>query len=206
MSKKAIYAATLAIGAEVPHIGHYKPGFQPPPPVGQPDLTFNLSEYYGLLPSQVNGVWTIEVIDDTEGSFDPNDPPLLVDASLIATARANPGTNRNGLAGDDVVVTTSLVPGLGLLEGPYDGGLFEDFFTASFARGISAAPTIASDNTVGSFLGENQGRLYIALTDLYAFSSSTNVATPGTTTNTDVFLLYSDNGGLTWQRQGASLK
>jgi subtilisin-like proprotein convertase family protein len=194
--------ATLGIaGADAPFIGHFKPAFQPPPAPNQPDLTFNLSDYYGATPTPtvttlgVNGVWTVEIIDNSVGAFDPTDPPRLVDAALIVTSGADPGTNLNGQAGDDVVVTSTNVGGL--LEGPYP--LAGTLLAASFERGINSGATIASDNTLGSFRSEHQGRIYVALTDFYNFQLSLTG-----TTNTDIFLVFSDDGGQTWVRQGAT--
>ncbi len=50
------------------------------------------------------------------------------------------------------------------------------------------APVIASDNTLGSF-GEFSGRIYVAFTGEFTGAQAGN---------TDIFLLFSDDGGKTW--------
>ena len=63
------------------------------------------------------------------------------------------------------------------------------------AAAILAAPSIASDNTLGSH-SPHQGRLYIAFTD-------DDITTGNAyTTSTYIRLYYSDNGGLSWINDG----
>ena len=58
---------------------------------------------------------------------------------------------------------------------------------------ILPAPVIASDNTLGSF-SPHQGRLYVAFTGMFSGAQAGN---------TDIFLIFSDDGGKTWMTQSA---
>src|SRR5690606_5547315 len=71
--------------------------------------------------------------------------------------------------------------------------------TASNPRGIGPAPVIASDNTSGT-ASPNGGRLYIAYVDRYDSTRFGSPADPNLSDNTDIFLVYSDNGGVTWNQ------
>ena len=64
--------------------------------------------------------------------------------------------------------------------------------------GIGPAPVIASDNTLGAF-SQFQGELYVA----FVGRSLATAATTGTSNsnpagNTDIYLITSTNGGLSW--------
>ena len=64
--------------------------------------------------------------------------------------------------------------------------------------GIFVAPVIASDNTLGSF-SPHQGRIYVAYVDAYTTANFIGNQ-PGD--NTNIYLKYSDDGGLTWTTDG----
>ena len=56
-------------------------------------------------------------------------------------------------------------------------------------RGVAPTPSMASDNTLGSF-SPYQGRLYMTYTG-------------GGTAAPDVFMIFSDNGGAAWTVPGS---
>src|SRR5581483_3081724 len=97
--------------------------------------------------------------------------------------------------GQQHTVTTTAVHGTQIEEGsgitPYPLAS-----TAVPDIGIGPTPVIAADKTLGSF-SPHEGRMYIAYSDLPRGPNLAALANnPGD--NTDVFLTYSDDGGLTW--------
>src|SRR5262249_15970558 len=85
--------------------------------------------------------------------------------------------------GPDAPIATTLLRGSA--NGPYSRTI-----PASPNRGIFAAPVIASHNTLGSY-SPFQGRLYVAYTDIGQ-----------TGNNSDIFLVASDDGGISWGALG----
>lgn len=69
--------------------------------------------------------------------------------------------------------------------------------TASNPRGIGPSAVIASDNTVVSG-SPNPGRLYIAYVDRLDTARFGSVANSNPGDNTDILLVYSDDGGVSW--------
>jgi subtilisin-like proprotein convertase family protein len=80
--------------------------------------------------------------------------------------------------------STSALPVIGTLLGGERN-------QALHAPGAAASPSIASDNTLGSF-SPYQGRLYITYAGRDARDSVNSAE------NTDIFLSWSDNGGASW--------
>ena len=118
---------------------------------------------------ELSGTWTLYVSGAAL--------PTLDEWKLTFTSQMTTGTDRR------VVGTPSPYQ-------PLPGKAVGPFPTASAIRpdqGIGPSPTIASDNTLGSF-SEYQGRLYVAW-----------VRTGG---NGDIILATSDDGALTWSISG----
>ena len=127
-----------------------------------------------LLGNVQTGNWQLLVTDSTT-----NNAGTLVRASLTFSTGINTG-------GDLTVARTDVRGAQGIAYG-----------TASNASplGIGPSPVLASDNTLGSF-SPNQGRLYLTYVDRFDSNITTYTGNPAD--NTDVFMLVSDNGGVTW--------
>ena len=127
-----------------------------------------------LLGPVQTGTWQLIVTDSTA-----NNVGALVRASLTFSSGINFGVDRT------VAQTT------------VRGAQGNTYGTASAASplGIGPSPVLASDNTLGSF-SPNQGRLYLTYVD--RFDSNITTFTGNPADNTDVFMLVSDNGGVTW--------
>ena len=124
-------------------------------------------------PNSVNGTWTLRITDFRNSNLTTPPFPAVVNWKLILTSGA--------IANSDAPVTLSFV------RGQQGGGQ-----TASAASplGIAPMPVLASDNTLGAY-SPHSGRIYLAYVDR-------SVATLNPTYNTDIFLAFSDDGGLTW--------
>ncbi len=130
----------------------------------------------------------------SQGTFDG-----LVPAGLVTVVWDDFGTGAGGSPPVSIINSRGITDG-GTTLGP------QTFVTATTVLGnqagggqtasaatplnIGASPVIASDNTLGSFSGQ-QGRLYIAYVD--RLDSDDNPAD-----NTDISLAVSDNGGASW--------
>ena len=77
------------------------------------------------------------------------------------------------------------------------GSLTDTYPTAapSTPNGVGPGLVLAEDNTLGPF-SPYQGRIYAAFVGYFNVSNPRDVKNP--TTNTDIFLVYSDDGGRTW--------
>ena len=118
--------------------------------------------------NSVNGTWTLRVTD-----FRNTNIGFVSNWKLILTSGAVANT-------DTQVIST-------LVRAQQPGSQ-----TASAATplGIAPMPVLASDNTLGAY-SPHQGRIYLAYVD-----RSNRTGNPAD--NTDIFLSFSDNGGLTW--------
>ncbi len=119
----------------------------------------------------INGQWTLQFTDFRN---DSNPVQSVRNSSITFTAGFSPGVQTN------VAPTFVRAAQSGAAIGT----------PADPAVPISAAPSLASDNTLGAF-SPNQGRLYVAYVDRNRF-----IGNPAL--NTDIFLAFSDDGGLTW--------
>lgn len=122
----------------------------------------------GLTPADLKGNWTLSVINTNTTAGN------IVSLSLSFVSGMTAGLNRT--------VATTFVRGA--LTTPYPTA------TSITAQGIGPAPTIASDNTLGT-QSEFQGRLYVVYVNHYNF-------TKNPADNTDIQMMVSDDGGLTW--------
>ena len=142
---------------EGPWAGHFRPD------------TGDFAIMNGETPTQLNGTWVLYV--------DALIQPRLDEWKLTFTSQMTSGTDRR-------------VVGPPSPYQPLPGKAVGPFPTASAIRpdqGIGPAPTIASDNTLGSF-SEYQGRLYVA----WVRSGGTG----------DIIFATSDDGALTWSISG----
>jgi subtilisin-like proprotein convertase family protein len=166
---------TGARGASAPYIGLFRPEFG----------SF-LTAYSGATagpansPGSINGTWTLRIIDNRN---DVVTPPafngiLPGDAAVLSfTSGFQPGVTT--IIGQTSVmdVAPALVP-------------IYPTKSAADGQGIGPGTEIASDNTLGAY-SPYQGRLYVTYVNRL-----TNTANPAD--NTDIYLSYSDNGGITW--------
>ena len=90
------------------------------------------------------------------------------------------------VATTNILATDDTVDGQGQTANP-----------ANTALGFTAAPVIASDNTLGQF-SPTQGRLYVAFVDRYDILRDAPLGLDNPATNTDIFLSFSDDGGNSW--------
>jgi subtilisin-like proprotein convertase family protein len=143
-----------------PYIGHY-----------QPEGGSLTGPFLGKTAAQLNGTWTLEVVDNRNSNVGS-----LVNWSIDLTSGVVPGTPSS-------VATTSV-------HGNPTNTV--NFLTPSAASPIGIGPglSIAQDNTLGAY-SPYQGRLYITYVD----RATTQNNPPD---HTDIFLTYSDDGGFTW--------
>jgi subtilisin-like proprotein convertase family protein len=159
-------APTPALTA--PYTGHFQP---------EPDDTFpsilTLQGYNGLklTDPKINGLWQLEIT-----VFQPANPPppqFLLSWTLNFTSGLTPQA-------DQVAVKSGVLTGAPYAPFP------DKAVPAEPDRGVGPSPSLAVDNTLGSF-SPYQGRLYLAYTG-------------GSGSSTDVYLVSSDNGGLSWSQ------
>jgi subtilisin-like proprotein convertase family protein len=120
----------------------------------------------------------------------------------VVWEQAGTTATRNGAALSDILSRRLTPTGgtmtLGVQSRVSDSIVLSTITGLGSTAGVGAAPVIASDNTLGSF-SANQGRLYVVFTD------RDNRDSQNPATNTDIYLAYSDNGGVSWQRRGATV-
>jgi subtilisin-like proprotein convertase family protein len=126
----------------------------------------------GATSAQLNGNWTLEI---TDNKVDQGAVQFLVDASVEMTSGNVAGTNVNTALALRNIANPANAPG--------------DL--------ITTAPVIASDSTLGAF-SQFQGRLYLAYVDRLDNQRFGAINNP--TNNGDIFLLTSDDNGVTWNR------
>ncbi|MBN9517993.1 proprotein convertase P-domain-containing protein [bacterium] len=168
----------------------------------------SLAALYGLTAAQLgSGVWQLEITDvrDDRQSFNnaPVDPiQFLRYWSMTFTSRVD-NDNAGGRAGADTFVTNnsvaSSVGGGGPRIATVPFGAAQTYPRADAASptfGVGPGVSVAYDNSLGSF-SRFAGRMYLAYT-----ATSVNAGTSGPTavTNTNIFLIYSDNNGASWSR------
>ena len=125
----------------------------------------------------INGTWTIRITDFVNST----NSQFLENASLNFTSGFSPGIQSN--------VTTTHV------RAAASGAATALNASPGFPTG--PAPVIASDNTLGAY-SPYEGRLYVAYVDR-------NRILGNPADNTDIFVAYSDNGGLTWNDDSSPL-
>jgi subtilisin-like proprotein convertase family protein len=119
--------------------------------------------------NSINGTWIIRITD-----FHNNNVGFLVKGNITFTAGFTDNVDTN------VAQTTVRA----IASGQQVNSPAASFF------GIGATPIIASDNTLGAY-SPYQGRLYTAYV-------GRNTIQGNPADNTDIFLAYSDDGGINW--------
>jgi subtilisin-like proprotein convertase family protein len=172
--------------AIAPYGSSYKPeetDFPSPP-------TRGLARLDGLTPAQLNGTWKLTIIDFFNSG--ETSPPLwqFFDGwSLNFTSRISTG----GFAGGGTNIATRGGP---IFPVPIQAAATSPYPVkppSSPDRGIAPTFSAVVDNTLGSF-SLYQGRMYLAFTN--------NGAGDTNGTNSDIFLITSDDGGASWQSRG----
>jgi subtilisin-like proprotein convertase family protein len=111
----------------------------------------------------------------------------------------NNSTANGGSVNSAAVVLTGLTTSGQTTVAQVDvrGALGNSYGTASAANpfGIGPDPSLASDNTVGSF-SQFQGRIYLTYVDRFDSNITQFAGNPAD--NTDIFMIASDNGGASW--------
>jgi subtilisin-like proprotein convertase family protein/sugar lactone lactonase YvrE len=169
--------------AKAPYSQHYKPE----------TLGTDLSFVVGQGVAQLDSTWILQITDErnnTSGGVAPQQ--YLESWSLDVTS----GLDLAGI--DRTIPTPGAAPAAG--SASEDGStIFNNGWTSTTAfpnnttalespnRGVGPTPSIAIDNTLGSF-SPYQGRIYV-------------VYTSGSGTGTDIYLTTSDDGGQTWLRK-----
>ncbi|HZU35062.1 MAG TPA: DUF642 domain-containing protein, partial [Gemmataceae bacterium] len=155
------------------HIGYYLPegGF--------------LSDYFGATKAQLNGTWTLEITDNVNNGTQP--PHNYVDNWSIDF------TSNMSTTGVGTPIPVPLpTAGVGT---PLHGSTTSVYPTALPAAGTAGASpgyVVAVDNTLGIH-SPYAGRMYLAYVGKGPQPNQTTAPL-----NTDIFLVYSDDGGVTW--------
>jgi subtilisin-like proprotein convertase family protein len=129
----------------------------------------DLSKFAGVTAA---GNWQLQITDYYSTT---NPMPQQVE---LAALTVNSGLNN--LTGNKQVAET-------YVQGSWTNQFSTANYTPSPNLGIGPDPVIASDNTLGTY-SQHQGRIYVS----YVYKTQT------ATTNTNIALAYSDNGGASW--------
>jgi subtilisin-like proprotein convertase family protein len=174
--------AVTSMGSSAPYTDHFRT------PTGA--LTQFYSGVGALTQAQVNGMWTLTLVDSQTGT----------PTQFVANWSLNFGFGLTPNFTTDLATQVKYPTGLGLtpVMTPIRGALTSDGTgyplkpAVSPDRGIGPSPVITSDNSQGAF-SPYQGRLYLA----YVGRQPTG-GTGNPTDNTDIAFMYSTDGGLTW--------
>lgn len=167
--------------ATAPFVSHFRPDTG----------SFNsggLNAFNGMSLADVNGIWRLHVTDVFNSNENPKPPQYLESWGLRLTSIDSSAIV--GHSADRLVATTG-IPGS-------TTGNYPNPPAASPVRGIGPAPSIAIDNTLGSF-SPYQGRMYVAYTAANQFPAFLNfLPNSQVLRDTDINLVWSDDGGRTW--------
>ncbi|HXG10475.1 MAG TPA: Ig-like domain repeat protein [Gemmataceae bacterium] len=166
-------------GASAPFIGHFR------------TETNSLSVFNGLTAAQLNGTWTLTIIDNINDGTTP--PVQFLDSwSLNFTSRIS----TTGFGPDQTLPATYTDPANNNRPKTTVNGSATNVYplvnAASGTPGVGPGISVAVDNTLGSF-SPHQGTIYVAYTGYRSASVFQN-----TPNDTDVFLMKSTNGGASW--------
>ena len=131
-----------------------------------------------LAKGMINGNWKLITLDSNTSA--PSSPNYLINWSL---------SFGRGLAADNDVVLPN-TNGLVIAGTAGAGAVTVPSSPISIGPGL----VMAQDNTIGAY-SPHEGRIYTAFVGYY---NVTVFGLKNPTTNTDVFLSYSDDGGRTW--------
>jgi len=144
--------------------------------------SLNYLQSLGLTAAQLTGQWTLQVTAyRRNGDTDP--APQLRDWGLSFTS--------------DMAAS-----GVRTVAGTYvrgsQSGTYARASAAAGPQGIGPGVDVAQDNTLGSF-SPHQGRIYVTYVGYRPYDTGTYV---NPADNTDIYLVTSDDGGLTWTNRG----
>ncbi|HEY1684009.1 MAG TPA: proprotein convertase P-domain-containing protein, partial [Tepidisphaeraceae bacterium] len=170
-----IFGTSFNDGAGVP----IEAGSSPYPGSYTPDGGSFVGAFGHLTSSQLSGTWMLKITDFVADA-NATTPQQVVDFKVtLSSIKVSNQSN----------VTSSFVTGSE--NGPFNA---PGDYPASPSMGIGPAPEIASDNTLGGY-SEYQGRIYVAYVDKGSDATS----------NTNIGLMYSDNGGKNWSNASAKV-
>ena len=129
----------------------------------------------------------VHVVYDDYGSDAAVGLDVLFSQSVTNNFTAGVLTSQT-VGGAVEITTTSTRDSGGIPTGPASP------IGAAAPLGFAPAPQIASDNTLGSF-SPFEGRLYVVYTDRYDATRFPAFAGKNETDNTDIFMVWSDDGG-----------
>ncbi len=146
----------------------------------------------------LSGTWTLETIDTNTSA--PSSPNFVNFWSLNFSTGLQVGTEVD-MSPYAVLPTAAVSSGQYVPPNVLQGSSTQNYPTAapSSPTGIGPGLVLAADNTLGSF-SPHQGRIYAAFVGYYDI---TVAGLQNPTSNTDVFLEYSDDGGRSWTFAGA---
>jgi subtilisin-like proprotein convertase family protein len=173
-------------GLSGPAIGEFQPEFG--------SLDSFLAEE--LAKGDINGSWKLELNDtNTPPTTPPTSPNFIINWSL---------SFGKGVVADNDVLIPNVNDSTDLLVTPINSYAAAGVTSAGTVLGTVSVPSspvdigtdvvMAEDNTLGQY-SPYEGRIYMAYVGYY------NVIVDGVknpTTNTDIFLTFSDDGGRTW--------
>ena len=169
---------TGARGAAAPFIGQF-----------QAENFASLDQFLAQVKAagNVDGNWTLSARDTQTTA--PTSPEFVNFWTINLTSGMLPSNNEFSISG-------AAQAGAPLPLVVVQGSLTNNYPRSSPAtpNGVGPGLVLASDNTLGSF-SPYEGRIYAAFTGYY---NVTVDKIPNPSTNTDIFLVYSDNGGQTW--------
>jgi subtilisin-like proprotein convertase family protein len=138
--------------------------------------TGSLTAFLAAVGAGINGTWTLQITDFRNETT----PGALRNVTLQFTTGMSQGAPS--------IISAGLAV-LGAL-----GDTFGTYTAPSSPTGIGSGLVMAIDNTLGN--SPYQGRIYAAFVGYLNIENPVGITNP--TTNTDIFLSYSDNGGLSW--------
>ncbi|QEH39304.1 Proprotein convertase P-domain protein (plasmid) [Aquisphaera giovannonii] len=147
-----------------------------------------LDAFSGLSASQLSGTWHLVIT-----TFRNTAPGQGVPANQVVNW--NLKLNSGMVDGVDRTVATTQVVSPVPSANPFP--TYSRTSAAAGAAGIGPGLQIAQDNTLGSF-SAHQNRLYVVYVDYQNITVGSGAGVKNPADNTDIFLVTSDDGGLTW--------
>jgi subtilisin-like proprotein convertase family protein len=157
-----------------------------------------VKQVYAANPSKFNGTWTLRVTDSTAAStgfLDAFSLQFTTGMKVSKTEGTISSFSFNTTVGGSTLPTFVMPPNLGDNYVPVP--IPNLGYSLASPLGVGPGLVLGQDNTLGPD-SPYQGRIYAAFVGYF------NVTEPGVfgvgnpTDNTDIFEVYSDDGGLTW--------
>jgi subtilisin-like proprotein convertase family protein len=192
---------TAGRGAETDYIGHWRPENTIDP--FAPDPFETLAKFVAAAQGpEFNGTWKLEITDQIPKDFGFVEAYHLDFSTGQATGPSGQIAPPAG-APDFPYTYTSADGTVTDLTGIVIPGALGNIYSTSLPAvpnglpdsGAGPGMVMAIDDTLGDY-STYQGRIYIAFVGYFNVSNPRTIVNP--TTNTDIFLEYSDDGGQTW--------